>query len=186
MDSLNGPRRTVPRIVGWTVAGVLAVAAASAVGVAFAGSSGSAGSGQAAGEGVFAATTDSPSASPSSPGAPDHRKPGWPGRGGWFPRGHFGAGMGRDLLHGEFVVKDQNGKTTTMVEQHGTVTAVSASSVSLKSSDGFTGTYAVNNDTKVRVGGGPAAISGVKTGNEAWVVATKGGTSTATILVVRD
>jgi hypothetical protein len=183
MGDMNGPRRTVPRVVGWAVAGVLAVAAASAVGVAFAGSSGTGG---AAGSGPFAAATDTPTASPTGPGAPDRPKPGWPGRGGPFPRGRLGAGIGQNLLHGEFVVKNNDGKVTTMVEQHGSVTAVSATSISLKSEDGFTGTYAVNNDTRVRVGGGPGAITGVKTGNEAWVIATKGSTSTATILVVRD
>jgi hypothetical protein len=185
MGGMNGPRRTVTRVVGWVVAGVLAVAAASAVGVAFAGSSGTGGTGEAAGAGLFAAVTDSPSASPSS-GAPDRPKPGRPGHGGLFGHGRLGAGVGQNVLHGEFVVKDKDGKVTTMVAQHGSVTAVSATSISLKSDDGFTGTYAVNNDTRVRVGGGPGAITGVKTGNEAWVIATKGGTSTAKILIVRD
>ena len=175
---MSGVRRRVLRVAGWTVAGVLAVATAAGVGMAFAGPSGTV---QTAGEGAFAAPT--PTGSP--PARPD-----WPdrqGKPGWFPHGRLGGPLGRGMLHGEFVVKDQDGKITTMVTQHGTVTAVAANSVSLRSEDGFTGTYAVGSDTRVRIGGGPAAISGVKTGNEAWVVATKSGsTSTATMLAVHS
>jgi hypothetical protein len=167
------------RVAGWSVAGVLAVATATGIGMAFAGPSGTV---QTAGEGAFAQATPTPPA--AEPDRPDRRgKPGWFPRG--FPHGRFDGPLGRGMLHGEFVVKDRDGKITKMVTQHGKVTAVSANSVSLRSDDGFTGTYAVGSDTRVRIGGGPAAISGVKTGNEAWVVATKsGGTSTATVLVV--
>jgi hypothetical protein len=165
-------------VVGWTVVGILAVATAAGVGVAFAGPSGT----LAAGGAAFAPATPTPTATSTEP------SPRGPERRGkhFFPRGRFGGALGRGMLHGEFVAKDQNGKITTMVVQHGTVTAVSTSSISLKSEDGFTGTYAVGTDTRVRVGGGPGAISGVKTGNQAWVVATKSGsTSTATVLVVQ-
>jgi hypothetical protein len=175
------PRRSVLRIVGWAVAGLLAVGTAAGVGVAFAGPGTTP---EAAGGGVFAAAP-TPTATPTArPDKPDRHGPF-----GRFPRGRFGGAgaLGQRMLHGEFVAKDKDGKVTTMVVQHGSVTAVSANSVSLKSEDGFTGTYAVNNDTRVRVGGGPGAISGVKTGNEAWVVATKSGSaSTATVLVVKS
>ncbi len=179
---MNGTRRVALRVVGWTVAGVLAVATAVGVGVAFAGPGATL---QAAGGAAFGSVptpTASPSASPTAPRPddPDRR-----GKGGRFPHGRFGV-LGGGMLHGEFVAKDKDGKVVTRVVQHGTVTAVSASSVSLKSEDGFTGTYAVTKDSRVRVGGGPGAITGVKTGNEAWVVATKSGsTSTATVLVVK-
>jgi hypothetical protein len=172
---MTGANRGVLRVVGWVVAGVLAVATAAGVGMAFAGSSGL---GQAVGEGAFAPATPTPSGS-AAPDRPERR-----GKPGWFPRGRFGAGIGRGMLHGEFVVKGEDGKIVTMVTQHGNVTAVSGNSVTLRSEDGFTGTYAVGSDTRVRVGGGPGAISGVKAGNEAWVVAKKSGdTSTATLLV---
>jgi hypothetical protein len=174
---MSGVRRTALRIAGWTVAGVLAVATAAGVGMAFAGPSGTV---QTAGEGAFA-----PPAPTEPPPAPD--RPWRHGKPGWFPHGRLDGPIGRGMLHGEFVVKDRDGKITTKVTQHGTVTAVAANSVSLRSEDGFTGTYAVGRDTRVRIGGGPAAISGVKTGNEAWVVATKSGsTSTATMLVVHS
>jgi len=171
--------RMAVRVVGWTVAGLLAVGTAAGVGVAVAGPGGAV---LAAGEGEFAAATPTPSGTAT---APDPDTPGRHGKLGRFPHGRFGGAMAKGMLHGEFVVKGEDGKITTMVVQHGSVTAVSATSVSLKSEDGFIGTYAVNGDTRVRVAGGPDAISGVKTGNQAWVVARKGGTPTATVLVVR-
>jgi hypothetical protein len=179
-------RGVIMRVIGWTVAGLLAVVTAAGIGVAFAGPAGNL---QAAGEGEVAVGTPTPTATAPGPDNPSEDNPGRHGREGRFPHGKFGrfGGMGRGMLHGEFVVKGEDGKITTMVTQHGTVTAVSATSVSLKSEDGFTGTYAVNNDTRVRVGGGPGAIGGVKTGNEAWVVASKSGsTSTAKALVVKS
>jgi hypothetical protein len=188
---MNAPRRGLFRVLGWIVAGVLAVATAAGVGIAFAGPSGG---GSLAGQGLGTVPVANAPASPSaSPQAP---KPGEPGRHGrfggrFFPGlglgpGKAGLGKGGTLLHGEFSVKGQDGKVTTMVVQHGAVTAVSSTSVSLKSDDGFTGTYAVDGNTRVMVGGGRGAISGVKTGNEAWVTATKGSTSTATVLIVRS
>jgi hypothetical protein len=170
------PRRTALLVAGWSAAGMLAVGTVTGVGIAFAGGS--------------PLNVAAPSATPTASAAPAPgngdrpRKP--------FPHGRLGGralghGLAGNALHGEFVVKDKDGKIVTRVVQHGQVTAVSTTSISLKSDDGFTGSYPVNGDTKVRIGGDNAAISGVKAGNEAWVVATKaGGTSTATVLVVKS
>lgn len=59
-------------------------------------------------------------------------------------------GGGRQLLHGERVVKDKDGKIITVDIQRGTVSAVSASSMSVRSSDGTTWTWTLNGTTKVR------------------------------------
>lgn len=170
------PRRTALLVAGWSAAGVLAVGTVTGVGIAFAGS------------GPFNAAA--PSATPTGSAAPAPgdrpRMPGAHRRLGPLGGRILDRGLAGNALHGEFVVKDKDGKVVTRVVQHGQVTAVSATSISLKSEDGFTGSYAVNGDTKVRIGGDNAAISGVKTGNEAWIVATKdGSTSTATVLVVK-
>jgi hypothetical protein len=193
MTGMKIPRRTAAHIAGWSVAAVLGAGAVTGVSVAFA-------SGPQTDPQAAAAYTDAPSGAPSPSGSagstdapdkgagPDGRH--GPGRGG-FPRGRgdgvgLGHGIGGGALHGEFTVKDKDDKIVTRVVQHGSVTAVSATSISLKSEDGFTGTYAVNADTKVRLGGDNGAISGVKTGNDAWVIATRSGsTSTAGSLVVR-
>jgi hypothetical protein len=185
MLGMKIPRRTALLVAGWSAAGMLAVGTVTGVGIAFAG-----------GGAPLAAAA---SATPSGTASPEN--PGTPGQGGGRadrpnrPRigaGRLGGGLGRGLglggnaLHGEFTVKDKDGKIVTRVVQHGQVTAVSTTSITLKSEDGFTGTYTVNGDTKVRVGGSNAAITGVKTGNEGWVVATRSGsTSTATNLVVK-
>ncbi len=50
---------------------------------------------------------------------------------------------GATPLHGEFVVPDANGGYTTMLTQTGTVTAVSAASITVRSDDGYTQTYVV-------------------------------------------
>jgi hypothetical protein len=83
------------------------------------------------------------------------------------------------VAHGEVTL---NGKDHKVVDvQRGAVQAVSATSISVKSDDGFTASYAVNNDTKVRKGGKQSAIGDVHTGDKVVLVATKAnGASTAT------
>jgi hypothetical protein len=67
------------------------------------------------------------------------------------PRGGPGGGPGPAApedtsLHGEFVVRngiDGAGGYTTMVTQTGSVTAISPTSISVRSDDGFNGTYVI-------------------------------------------
>ena len=61
----------------------------------------------------------------------------------------FLAGM---VLHGE-VTASANGSVQTLVFQRGEVTAVSATSITLKSSDGFTGTYGLTAATSSKGAG---------------------------------
>jgi len=74
------------------------------------------------------------------------RGPGGPGPGG--PGGPGPAGPGRwsapaAALHGEFVVPDENGAYTTVLTQTGVLTAVSDTSITAKSADGFTQIYTI-------------------------------------------
>lgn len=69
--------------------------------------------------------------------------------------GPAGVGLmgGRGVLHGEFVVPDGDGEGyRTSVVQRGTVTAVDGSSVTVRSEDGFSATYLVDDDTVVNAG----------------------------------
>lgn len=76
------------------------------------------------------------------------RGPGGPGgRGGHGPGFGMGAGPGGELLHGEAVVKDANGKIQTVRTVEGTVTAVTGDSITVKAADGFTQTFVVNSST---------------------------------------
>jgi hypothetical protein len=115
------------------------------------------------------AATPSPSASRSGYGAPGpgHR---------FF--GGFGAGVA-GALHGQFVVPRSGGGYQTEDTQRGSVTAVSTSSITVKSADGFTKTYQVTSSTVVDAR--RDGIGSVKDGHQVSVLATvSGGTATAT------
>lgn len=60
-----------------------------------------------------------------------------------------GQGKGREL-HSESVVKKADGSLETRITQFGTVEAVSETSITVKSEDGFTLAYAISADTKIR------------------------------------
>jgi hypothetical protein len=92
----------------------------------------------------------------------------------------------RQLLHGERVVKDMDGKIITIDVQRGTVTAVSPSSMTVRSSDGTTWTWALNGDTKVRGADlKKEATSNIKVGNTVAVAGQRTG-DTRTARVVGD
>ena len=81
-------------------------------------------------------------------------------------------------LHGTLVLPKPGGGTVIMEIQNGSVASVSRSSITLKSEDGFTRTYAVTGSTLVDAR--RDGIGSVKTGDQAWVTATaSGGTVTA-------
>jgi hypothetical protein len=93
--------------------------------------------------------------------------------------------LARHALHGEFVVpqpgqtRNQNGpvQTETLDTQRGEITAVDthAKTITIKSRDNFTRTYAVNDDTKIRSKGQEESFSDLKVGERAMVVAAKSG-----------
>jgi hypothetical protein len=90
----------------------------------------------------------------------------------------------RNTLHGQITVKTKDG-TKTVAVQRGTVTAVSATSLSVKSSDGFTETWVLNSGTKVRADGKAGSASALRTGEELGVAGgMAGNTSTARLVVV--
>jgi hypothetical protein len=79
--------------------------------------------------------------------------PGGPGGGqfrGQGAGGNFGGGIAalRDALHGDFVVANQSGGYTTERLQTGDVTALSATSVTLTSKDGYKQTYTLDGSTQ--------------------------------------
>lgn len=89
------------------------------------------------------------------------------GPGGGMPGGpggqHGGVGgpapppVGATSLHGEFVVADGAGRYTTVLTQTGTVTAVSPTSITARSEDGYSQTYAIPN-TAGNAGAPPFAV----------------------------
>ncbi len=117
-----------------------------------------------------------PSAGQFAPAAPGQPAPN-ARPGGGFEHGHHGGpfgkffgmggfgGLGRGgPLHGEFTVRKPDGNGfETMAVQNGEVTAVSPSSITVKSEDGFSRTYSVDENTVV--GSGRDGIGTVKTGD---------------------
>lgn len=72
------------------------------------------------------------------------------GLGGGMMRGNGMLGQLGGVQHGELTVTGSDGKAVVMTVQRGTVTAASATSVSVRSDDGYAQTYAVNASTRVR------------------------------------
>jgi hypothetical protein len=76
-------------------------------------------------------------------------------------------------LYGEVTL---GGKKTRVVDfQRGTVAKVSATSVTVKSKDGFTANYQVTSTTKIRKAKEASTISAVEVNDKVRVVATKDG-----------
>ena len=148
------------------LAGVAVVALLGGAGVAMAATSGPPASGAAAASPGGTVATPSPSARPAFP----HQ--GRPGGFGFALGGPFGA------VHGQFVVPRSGGGYQTVDTQRGSVTAVSATSITVKSADGFTKTYQVVSSTNVDAQ--RDGIGSVKTGHQVAVTATvSSGTATA-------
>ncbi|SDM24480.1 hypothetical protein [Allokutzneria albata] len=128
-----------------------AIAAAIAVGIAAAG-----------GVTIYAMGGETPAA--QGPGGMGGRGPMIMG-----PGGPMAIGPMREALHGEFVVSDGKGGYKTERTQTGSVTEVSATSITAKSADGFTQVYTI--DAATVVSGGSAKIDSVKTGASVTITA---------------
>jgi hypothetical protein len=130
--------------------------------------------------GVAAATSSDSTPAPSASAAPSSTAPSADHpRAKHAKRAFLARGM-----HGEWVVKDKDGKPVTLATVRGTVTAVGSASVTVKAEDGFTATFATNSDTKVR--GGADSLAEVKAGAKAAVVGVRSGsTTTARAVLVR-
>jgi hypothetical protein len=160
------------------------------------------GVGVLAGAGVAVAATSSPSptptpsAVPSSPSAPSARPPlhGLPPKGGpWrihgaLPFGPAFAGPGPlggglfGAVHGTVVVPKSGGGYQTVAFQNGKVTAVSSTSITLRSADGYSHTYQVTSSTMVNAQ--RDGIGSIKNGNQVMVNATVSGSTTTAVRIV--
>ena len=92
-------------------------------------------------------------------------------------------GMFERVLHGEFVMAKPGGGQQTVLIQRGAVQSVSSTDITLRSSDGFRGSYAVPADAMVNAG--RDGIASIKDGEQVVVVAT-GSTQNAKAVHVFD
>lgn len=92
----------------------------------------------ALGGAVIYAATDG---GPGQPFGPAHAAPG--GQIGPPAGAMFGPGPDTPSVHGEFVVADANGGYSQVLTQTGGVTALSGTSITVRSADGFVETYAM-------------------------------------------
>jgi len=160
---MNSKRRSAAVVAAWTTVAVIGVGS---VGVAMAADNGS------------ASPSTSASASASTPAN------GSGATGTTAPKKLHS--LRSRALHGEFVVQTKDG-LKTVVLQKGSVTALSATSVTVKSTDGFTVTWTINDQTKVRKDKAPAASTALKSGLVVRVVGPKdGSTTTARVIAIGD
>ena len=151
----GGPFRRRNLVAGLATVAVLAAAA---TGVALASTS----------------STPSPSGGTASPNSGTQKQEGVPGPGGRLRgpggmRGELGFGGQMGALHGEFVVPKQGGGYQTLVVQRGAVSSVSSSTITVKSDDGFSATYAVGADALVNAA--RDGIGSIKKGDQVSVLA---------------
>ncbi len=134
------------------------------------------------GFGVAGARSGSPSATPSAPASPwPGMRHGGPGRWPMFGRFvHPGPGMGGPStgmpggpVHGQLTLPAPGGGYRTIDIQTGKVRpSAAASSLTVRSADGFSTTYAVDDDTLVVAGND--GIRDVKPNDTVFVLATEG------------
>lgn len=83
--------------------------------------------------------------------------------------------LGFRVLHSDGVAMKKDGSTVDVRRQGGTIEAVTADSITLKSPDGYTQTYAVNDETVVRDKRQPSEVGELEVGENVRVAAVKAG-----------
>jgi len=93
-------------------------------------------------------------------------------------------GWGRNVLHGEAVVQTEEG-TKTVVVQRGAVTAISSTSVTVKSTDGFTLTWTFSDKLRVFERRNQIQPSAVAVGTQVGIAGAKeNGDAVARLIVI--
>jgi ribosomal protein S8E len=119
---------------------------------------------------AVASAAGSPSPGPSSGSSADSKA----------QKGRGGDRLLRHALHGEFTVGKKDGSQTHVaVIQRGEITTVdtNAKTLTMKSPDGFTRTYVVTSNTKIRSKGADEKFTDLKAGERAMVTAEQTGSS---------
>jgi len=126
------------------------------------------------------ATASSPSPSPA-PGGPALRHGFGPAGG---PMGLLGGLGGGKLLHGEATVEKPGGGTNVVRFQNGTISAVDGSTMTVKSSDGFSATYTVDKTTRITLNGADGTLSKLTKNDQVRVLAMQSGSTNVAKMVM--
>jgi hypothetical protein len=95
----------------------------------------------------------------------------------WRKRRALKVMLARNTLHGEAVVQTKDGQTITVAVQRGTITELTDSSVTVKSTDGYTLTWRFADNLRVVEKRTTVQPEDVKVGMEVGVAGTKDGSS---------
>jgi hypothetical protein len=175
LDAGYGSPRRGPRLAGLLAVAVIALAGGG--GIAYVATH----SGDNVNTLASRGSALSPAPSPSASAPSGHRR--GPGRFGAFG-GPGGLGLGGlgGAIHGQVTVPKSGGGYQTIDVQRGTVSAVSNSSITVKSADGYSATYVVSSSTEVNAQA--AGIGTIKVGDSVAVMATLSGkTATAASII---
>jgi hypothetical protein len=102
----------------------------------------------------------------------------------WRKRRLLRVALAHNTLHGEAVVQTKDGQTITVVVQRGTITEVTDSSVTVKSTDGFTLTWRYADNLRVVERRQTIQPSNVKVGMQIGVAGAKDGASDVARFIV--
>ena len=162
------------------MAGVVTLGVLAGAGVAVAATSSS---GQPAAQEASASSSPSPSASVRPHVPPQGPWRGRPPGDGPFEFGGPGALGGLfGAVHGSAVVPKPGGGYQTIAFQNGKVTAVSSTSITLHSADGYSHSYRVTSSTLVNAQ--RDGIGSIKSGNQVIVTATVSGSSATAVRIL--
>ncbi len=96
--------------------------------------------------------------------------------------GGWSRGAGGDMLHGDLTVQDTTGTAVHRV-QNGTVTAISATSITVASTDGYDSTYAITDTTVLRRDFSTVKAADIKVKDNVHISGTVSGTSVTALRV---
>jgi hypothetical protein len=159
--------RKATLVAAWTTVGVLGASALTGVAMAADSNPSPTGSPSTASSSTASSSTASSSTAKQHPRAAELKS------------------LGKRVLHGEFTLQTKAGAKTFDTEI-GVITAVSPTSVTVKSSDGFTQTWTLDATTRVRADQKKGTVADLKTGETLRLVGpTTAGTATALLALVR-
>jgi hypothetical protein len=92
--------------------------------------------------------------------------------------------ISRHLVHGTIVVDLPKAGLTTIQLDHGTISTVTAKSLSIAEAGGTSATVALSDETRVRRNGEKAAVGDLKTGDEVFVMSKVESGGTIAYLVI--